>query len=1115
MTLKKIFLFCLFLQFTSYTAIPQSIKWREVQYTAESGLSNDEVLTVAQDSVGYMWFGSVNGLNRFDGINFKIYTTSINDSNSIPDNNIFKILNDSKGRLLIATAKGLCIYNRLHDNFTRININEGSVKSGFSIWTILEDKYGNYWLGTQGAGLIKISYNFHFIHQYGNSQFDNSGLSSNYIWSLYEDKEGIIWIGDQEGNICSLNPYYGKIDKNLSTNYSSIIDDIIEDNNGNLIVCSFSGVKFYKPKKVLKNLQSFIELHNIKLLDNNLNERDRVYQCLYGFDHNLWFLDKKGFRVYNSLTNSIIQSASAACPFGIPYSNISQQLISDKQGNIWIGTHKTGIVLFNKMYKNFLSSGVKYKDKLLTSIFEDSEGNLWIGINGEGIYYTDNKKGITMHFSSDNVSKYGFNTQSDFVTYETADHELFIGTYEGLYSYNKKTSHFKNYIYNPQISSCINHYDIRDIFEDPKGKIWVATNGGGINILDRETRTFSHIMKNVNHPDSGIVDNYCLHFLNDKNGNLWIGTYNGFTKYDRTNNRFYNFSNDNKTILSQNWVVALCEDEKSNIWMGTANGVDVYDQKSNTFKYYFKKDGLPDNVISGLQSDKNGNIWISTAQGLCKYDNSSKKFITYTKADGLEVTDYSLNCCFKNKKGELYFGGNGGYVSFSPDEIKQNPYSPKVIITNLKLFYENVPVSEAKNSVLKQQISHTKEITLNYNQNFITFEYIALNYLNPEKNQYSYQLVGFDKKWWNVGPRREVTYTNLNPGNYIFRVKASNSDGVWNNNPTEIIIHIIPPFWKTAWFICLLIIMTLSLAFSYYRYRVKNIVKRNQELEDIVIERTEEIRLQNHVLEDQADRLNETNALLEERQQHIEEQSEEILAQRDQLSQLNATKDKLFSILAHDLRNPFNIILGYSELLVSDFKKLSEEKINKFLDSIHKSAFSGNTLLDNILQWSRAQTGRISYEPEEQHLLTVSNEVINLLEGNAQQKEITICQLITPDIVVFADENMLKTILRNLISNAIKFTPVKGQITLSAEISIDNTVVVTVSDTGVGIPEPTIKNLFEINNTVSTKGTAKETGTGLGLIICKEFVSKHKGKIWVQSQVNNGSTFYFQLPHKG
>jgi signal transduction histidine kinase/ligand-binding sensor domain-containing protein len=1070
-----------------------------------------------------MWFGTANGLNRFDGLNYKIYKSGLNDTSSIPDNNIFKIINDSKGRLLIATAKGICLYNRLDDNFFRINI-KGSVKSksDISVYTLLEDKHGNYWLGTQGSGIIKLSQDFHFIHQYRTIQNDNTALTSNYIWSLYEDKAGIIWIGDEEGNIYSLDPQIGKIYKNLSTNLSSIIDDFKEDRNDNLIVCTFSGVKFYKRKNVIGNSQRLIELNELKPSNPILNNEGRVYRCLYGFDNNLWFLHFNGFSVLNNLTHKILQSNSPYSPFGMPYSNVSQDLINDNQGNVWIGTFNSGIILFNKLYKNFHESDLIFKNLTITSIFEDSEGSLWIGTMNKGLYCVDTKTGVIRNYPIVDASKYGNKVPTVFVTYEAQDHEIFIGTYIGLFSFNKTTGKFKKYLSNPKNPVSINHYDIRDIIEDAKGNLWIASNGGGINILNRNTQTFTHILKNVNYPDSGIVDNYCLHFMKDRKGNLWIGTYNGFTKYDFTNHHFYNYNNDKKKILSQNWIYSFCEDLKGNIWLATGNGIDVYNPYSDSFKYYFIRDGLPDNVISGMECDSTGNIWISTLQGLCKYDNVRGKFIAFSGSDGLQVTDYAINSFNKNKKGELFFGGNGGYVSFKPDEIKQNKYSPKVIITNFKLFYKNVPVQNSKNSVLKHQISQTKEIYLHYNQNIITFEYIALNYLNPAKTQYAYQLAGFDKNWWNVGPRRDVTYTNLNPGTYTFRVKAANDDGVWNNNPTEIVIHIIPPFWETIWFLCLVITAIIFIIYIYNHFRIKRIMKQNKELEDIVIERTDKIRLQNQALERQANSLtetinllNETNNLLNDRQLHIQEQSEEIIAQRDQLSQLNATKDKLFSILAHDLRNPFHIIMGFSELLVTNFQKLSEVKIKTFLDSIHKSAYSGNELLENILQWSRVQTGRLTFEPEEHNLSGICEEVIRLFEGKAQQKEITINQLIDPDIFVIVDENMLKTIFRNLISNAIKFTSNNGSITLNAQISDDPLYVeVAVSDTGVGIPESDVKNLFDIQNKVTTTGTAKETGTGLGLIICKEFVEIHKGKIPIISEPGKGSTFYFLLPNK-
>ncbi len=448
MLLKKLFLICLYLLCTIYVVISQTVKWHKVVFTTESGLSGNEIFTLAQDSVGYMWFGSVNGLNRFDGLNFKTYTTLINDSTSITDNNVFKIIKDSKGRLIIATAKGLCVYNRLYDNFIRININNGfNAKTGITVHTVLEDKRGNYWLGTQGEGLIKLSRDFHFLHRYGNARINNSGLTSNFIWSLFQDYSGTIWIGDQEGNVYSLNTKDEKISKNLSTNYTSIIDDLFEDKNGNLIVSSFSGIKFYNKENVIRNHQSFIVLNEVKSINDKLNYSQRVYQCTYGFDHNLWFLHKSGFSVIDRVTKSIKQSDSEDSPFGIPYSDISQQVICDNQGNEWIGTKESGVVLFNKIYKNFHSSGSLFKNKSVSGIFEDSDGCLWIGTDGQGLFYINSKDGSFINYSKENALTYGFNEETAFVTYETTNHEIYIGTYRGIFMYKKSTHKFKHYMW--------------------------------------------------------------------------------------------------------------------------------------------------------------------------------------------------------------------------------------------------------------------------------------------------------------------------------------------------------------------------------------------------------------------------------------------------------------------------------------------------------------------------------------------------------------------------------------------------------------------------------------------------------------------------------------------
>jgi signal transduction histidine kinase len=490
--------------------------------------------------------------------------------------------------------------------------------------------------------------------------------------------------------------------------------------------------------------------------------------------------------------------------------------------------------------------------------------------------------------------------------------------------------------------------------------------------------------------------------------------------------------------------------------------------------------------------------------GISKFDPRTCKFRNFDVYDGLAANEFYMGACAKDGNGNLYFGSNNGVIYFSPDSIKDNPFIPPVYITGFKIFNKLVP------DILQQDISETKTITLNHKQSVISFDFVAINYIQPEKNQYAYMMEGFDKDWIYCGTKREVTYTNLDPGKYIFRVKASNNDGVWNNKGDYIKITIRPPWWGTKWFkISALLIFLLSLYVAYY-LRIELFRTKEKELTILVRQRTVEISRANEILlerqtsiEEYAENLKEANELLINKQKLIENQSNQLLV-------LNATKDRFFSIIAHDLRNPFHVISGFAEILLNDNHKFPAEKKEKFLQMIHTSSLNGSNLLENLLQWSRAQTGRITYSPVTLSIVAIVEETITLLEADAERKNIVIKSRIDPTLTVSADENMLKTIFRNLISNAIKFTH-NGSIIIETQIK-EKQLEVSITDTGIGIPKDTLDLLFRIDGKVSTKGTANETGTGLGLILCKEFIEKHGGKIWAESEVGTGSKFKFTIP---
>ena len=390
--------------------------------------------------------------------------------------------------------------------------------------------------------------------------------------------------------------------------------------------------------------------------------------------------------------------------------------------------------------------------------------------------------------------------------------------------------------------------------------------------------------------------------------------------------------------------------------------------------------------------------------------------------------------------------------------------------------------------------------------------------MNSEKNQYAYQLEGFDREWTYVGTRREVTFTNLDPGNYMFRVKASNNDGIWNEEGKSIAITILPPWWQTMVFRVFAVFFVLALLVGFYFYRINRLEKQKIYLEKLVKKRTREIEQKNTLLTRQTTELNDSNTLLEERQQKIEEQTEDLVTHKENLEEanahlkeLNSTKDKFFSIIAHDLKNPFNTILGFSELLNMKYDQLTEEKKLRYLEIIFTSSRNIYNLLENLLQWARTQTDKIAFDPVVFNLKQLVEQNITLLKETLTNKKINIEQKITDPCDVYADRNMINTVIRNLLTNAIKFTNSGGNISVNS-LKKNGHIEFSIKDSGIGMSADETEKLFSVDATFLREGTEGETGTGLGLILCKEFVAKNGGAIWVKSDPGKGSSFLFTVP---
>jgi signal transduction histidine kinase len=708
---------------------------------------------------------------------------------------------------------------------------------------------------------------------------------------------------------------------------------------------------------------------------------------------------------------------------------------------------------------------------------------------------------------------------------------LWMGTFHGGLS-RMKDGKFKTYLPDATNPYSISNRNIWYVHEDSRQNLWLATLSSGLDLFDRKSERFYHFTHDAGDSTS-LCNNSLYGIYEDSRHDLYVTSNYGVSIIDL---KAYDFSKaptklkfrnllhvNNKNSLSSSNVYCVREDNEGNLWFGTmGSGIDLLDVSTGKFTNYSTNDGLPGNSITSILVDSENYLWLATDKGLAKFDPRTKEVVVFDPKDGLQNMGFK-SWAIQTKDGEMFFGGPDGFNSFYPEKIKKNinhNIAP-VVITGLKIFNNPVEINQRfhQRILLPTAISKTSELVLTHSENFFTFEFIALDYTTPGKNQYAYKMEGFDKEWVQCGTKREANYTNLDPGEYTFRVKAANNDGVWNENGTSLKVIILPNWWQTWWFRLILAFGVICIFLTIYYSRIRQFKNQQILLEKLVLQKTSELRQMNSMLIKQAEELNQTNTLLEVRQGQIEEQSEELSAQKEslvemnnELHDLNATKDKFFSIIAHDIKNPFNAILGFTNLLEQNFSEWTDEMKLEIISLVHSSSKNLYQLLDNLLQWSRSQRGIIEFNPEKTALKELLYKVIELMNGTAEAKNIEL-KVILPEneLIILADRQMLDTILRNLIGNALKFTHTEGMVQVTAEAK-DGFVLIKVADNGVGMSNEIKEKLFRIDVNYSSPGTQNEIGTGLGLILVKEFVEKHGGMIGVDSIEGKGSTFYFTLP---
>ena len=1089
------------------------------QLSVEQGLAQESVLAIAQDRQGYMWFGSQSGLSRYDGYRMVVYKNIEGDKTSLADNWVGELHVDSQGQLWVGTDNGLDRFDAASQTFTHFVPAEKSKRGNGNrhIHAILDDGARGFWIATSD-GLQHFDPATGAFRTWHHEEGNPHSLGDNEIKALALDAQQRLWIGTVTG-LDMLAPGSDRfehfaVDTEPGSKYN-VIQSLLVDRQQNLWIGTMAGAERWRLGGAGQAPQSRLRLH-----EKQGFSAIRVASLYQDIDATVWLgSNADGLFRWQPESDTFLQYRHQT---GDKFSVADNQLSSlyrDRAGTFWVGSWYNGVSRvdlgsggFSRMARAPGDVGA-LADKKVRAVADAGNGKLWLATKG-GLKLYDTRDGSSRLF--DLRSSPGMSRDEQVTTlYKAPDGVLWVGGSTGLHRFDPVLGRF----YTMRFAAGDPNSDtIRNIVSDRSGMLWVSTRGG-VHRFDPASRTFTTYRHDPANPHS-LSDNMVRPVLEDGKGRLWIGSFHGLDLLDRASGHFRHFRHDpqNPHSLSHDEVHYLHEDKRGVLWVGTANGLnrmDVDAQGDIRFRRFLRKDGMADDAVASILGDDNEQLWLSTNSGITRLDMRSGLFRNYDSADGTVEGSYFDGAALRAADGTMYFGGFNGMTAFVPQDIHDNRVPPLVAITELQIFNKPVAIGRGEFAhVLRTAIDHTRQLVLTSRESVFSLEFAALHFAAPQRNMFAYRLEGFDQDWvMTDAGRRFATYTNLDAGNYVFRVKAANKDGVGNESGATLAITILPPFWKTWWFRTLMAALLLGAVYGAYRQRVRALRRQQNELEKLVGERTAELQSKEIEVLAQSEKLAQANSSLTKNEESLR------LAKR-KAEDATRQKSEFLANMSHEMRTPLAGVIGMLGFALRD-EQLHDATREQILRG-QANAQSLLVIINDLLDFSKIEAGKLSIENIDFALGAAIEAVVTLFEEQAAARSIGFTIDFASDLPPFVvgDPTRLRQVLVNLVGNAFKFTQ-RGGVSVCVERAgvasgrggrRVNLIRFTVSDSGIGIDADAMARLFQKFEQADASTTRRYGGTGLGLAICRQLVELMQGEIEVASTPGQGSTFAFTLP---